>query len=46
VARVKLTGKRAVVVGGGSGMGRATAELLRAEGLEVAILDLAHSRGA
>lgn len=43
---MKLAGKRAIVVGGGSGMGRATAELLCTEGVEVAILDLAKSKGA
>ena len=43
---MKIAGKRALVVGGGSGMGRASAELLRAEGAEVAILDLPRSRGA
>lgn len=43
---MKLAGKRALVVGGGSGMGRATAELLRREGVDLAILDLARSQGA
>jgi NAD(P)-dependent dehydrogenase (short-subunit alcohol dehydrogenase family) len=43
---MKLSGKRAVVVGGGSGLGRATAQLLRDNGVAVAILDLARSHGA
>ena len=38
--------KVAVVTGGGSGMGRATAELLREQGASVAILDLPSGRGA
>lgn len=38
--------KIAVVAGGGSGMGRATAELLRAQGASVAILDLPAGQGA
>lgn len=42
---MKLAGKCALVTGGGSGMGRATAEMLRAEGAAVAILDLPHSQG-
>lgn len=37
--------KTAVVVGGGSGMGRATAELLARNGASVAILDLPQGRG-
>lgn len=40
------TGKVAVVVGGGSGMGRATAELLAGGGARVAILDLPNGGGA
>lgn len=40
-----VTGKNAVVVGGASGMARATAELLVARGVRVAILDLARSAG-
>ena len=38
--------KVAVVVGGGSGMGRASAELLAERGVRIAILDLPHGRGA
>ncbi|ROO84974.1 NAD(P)-dependent dehydrogenase (short-subunit alcohol dehydrogenase family) [Actinocorallia herbida] len=37
--------KVAVIVGGGSGMGRATAELLAAAGAKIAILDLPDGRG-
>ena len=36
---MEIKGKLAVVVGGASGMGRATAELLAARGAHVAILD-------
>lgn len=43
---MKIDGKRAVVVGGASGMARATAELLRTRGAAVAILDLPTSAGA
>ena len=39
-------GKKAVVVGGASGMAKATAELLRQRGAAVAILDLPTSAGA
>ncbi|MET0179069.1 MAG: SDR family NAD(P)-dependent oxidoreductase [Novosphingobium sp.] len=42
---MKLEGKRAAVVGGGSGMGQATVEMLRREGVGVAILDLSQSHG-
>jgi len=41
-----VKGKRAVVVGGASGMARATAELLSERGATVAILDLPTSAGA
>ncbi|MEO9166094.1 MAG: SDR family oxidoreductase [Aquihabitans sp.] len=41
-----IEGKRAMVVGGASGMARATAEQLREHGAEVAILDLPTSDGA
>jgi NADPH:quinone reductase-like Zn-dependent oxidoreductase len=44
--RVEIQGKRAVVVGGASGMARATATMLRERGASVAILDLATSAGA
>ncbi|MCU1644385.1 MAG: NAD(P)-dependent dehydrogenase, short-chain alcohol dehydrogenase family [Nocardia sp.] len=40
-----VSNKIAVVVGGGSGMGRATAELLADRGATVAILDLPGSQG-
>jgi NAD(P)-dependent dehydrogenase (short-subunit alcohol dehydrogenase family) len=43
---VDVAKKVAVVTGGGSGMGRATAELLREQGASVAILDLPAGRGA
>ena len=41
-----ISGKRAVVVGGASGMAKATAEMLVREGASVAILDLPSSAGA
>ena len=41
-----IAGKRAMVVGGASGFGSATAELLRTRGASVAILDLPSSAGA
>jgi NAD(P)-dependent dehydrogenase (short-subunit alcohol dehydrogenase family) len=43
---VDVQGKKAVVVGGASGMARATAELLREKGADVAIVDLPSSAGA
>ena len=43
---MEIKGKKAVVVGGASGMARATAELLREKGADVAILDLPTSAGA
>src|SRR3954447_25239580 len=43
---VKIKGKKAVVVGGASGMARATAERLSERGAQVAILDLPTSAGA
>lgn len=43
---MEIAGKKAVVVGGASGMARATAELLAAKGAAVAILDLPNSAGA
>ncbi|MDX6740959.1 SDR family NAD(P)-dependent oxidoreductase [Actinocorallia sp. A-T 12471] len=42
---METANKVAVVVGGGSGMGRATAELLAGAGAKIAILDLPHGRG-
>lgn len=41
-----IEGKRAVVVGGASGMARAAAEQLRQKGARIAILDLPSSDGA
>ena len=41
-----IEGKKAVVVGGASGMARATAELLHQRGAAIAILDLPTSAGA
>jgi NAD(P)-dependent dehydrogenase (short-subunit alcohol dehydrogenase family) len=43
---METNGKKAVVVGGASGMARASAELLHAKGVSVAILDLPTSAGA
>jgi len=42
---MNISGKKAVVVGGASGMGRATAEALAAQGAQVAILDRESSNG-
>jgi NAD(P)-dependent dehydrogenase (short-subunit alcohol dehydrogenase family) len=42
---MEIRGKAAVVVGGASGMARATAEILIREGARVAILDLPSSKG-
>ncbi|SFT07705.1 SDR family NAD(P)-dependent oxidoreductase [Saccharopolyspora flava] len=42
---MEINGKKAVVFGGASGMGRASAELLAAQGASVAIADLAGSQG-
>jgi NAD(P)-dependent dehydrogenase (short-subunit alcohol dehydrogenase family) len=42
---MEITGRGAVVVGGASGMARATAELLTERGARVAILDLPSSAG-
>ena len=41
-----VAGKKAVIVGGASGMARASAELLHARGARIAILDLPTSAGA
>jgi NAD(P)-dependent dehydrogenase (short-subunit alcohol dehydrogenase family) len=43
---MQVKGKRAVIVGGASGMARATAELVAQRGATVAILDLPTSAGA
>lgn len=42
---MEISGKKAIVVGGASGFGRATAELLAQRGASVAILDRAQSNG-
>ncbi|MEZ0384324.1 MULTISPECIES: SDR family NAD(P)-dependent oxidoreductase [Mycobacteriaceae] len=42
---MEISGKKVVVVGGASGMGRATAELLAAGGAAVAVLDREGSEG-
>jgi NAD(P)-dependent dehydrogenase (short-subunit alcohol dehydrogenase family) len=42
---VEIKGKKAVVFGGASGMGRATAELLAARGADVAVIDRPGSGG-
>lgn len=43
---MEIAGKKAVVVGGASGMARASAEMLHARGARIAILDLPTSAGA
>jgi NAD(P)-dependent dehydrogenase (short-subunit alcohol dehydrogenase family) len=43
---VEIDGKKAVIVGGASGMARASAEQLHAKGASIAILDLPTSAGA
>jgi NAD(P)-dependent dehydrogenase (short-subunit alcohol dehydrogenase family) len=43
---MEIAGKKAVIVGGASGMARASAELLHERGASVAILDLPKSAGA
>lgn len=43
---MEIKGKKAIVVGGASGMARATAEMLAERGASVAILDLPSSAGA
>jgi NAD(P)-dependent dehydrogenase (short-subunit alcohol dehydrogenase family) len=43
---VEISGKKAVIVGGASGMARASAELLKQKGAAIAILDLPTSKGA
>ena len=42
---MEIEGKGAVIVGGASGMARASAEQLRAKGAKIAILDLPTSKG-
>jgi len=42
---MKISGKKAMVIGGASGMARATVEMLVREGAQVAILDLGRSKG-
>jgi NAD(P)-dependent dehydrogenase (short-subunit alcohol dehydrogenase family) len=42
---VEITGKKAVIVGGASGMARASAQLLHERGAAIAILDLPASAG-
>jgi NAD(P)-dependent dehydrogenase (short-subunit alcohol dehydrogenase family) len=42
---VEIAGKKAIIVGGASGMAKASAELLKAKGAEIAILDLPTSAG-
>jgi NAD(P)-dependent dehydrogenase (short-subunit alcohol dehydrogenase family) len=42
---VEIKGKKAIVVGGASGMARASAEMLHERGASVAILDLPTSKG-
>ena len=43
---MQIEGKQAVIVGGASGMAKATAERLRSRGASIAILDLPTSAGA
>jgi len=43
---MEIKGKKAIIVGGASGMARATGEMLHERGASVAILDLAVSDGA
>ena len=42
---MEINGKKVVVIGGASGMGRASAELLAERGAEVAVLDREGSDG-
>src|SRR6201998_3563774 len=42
---MEINGKRVVVIGGASGMGRASAELLAERGADVAVLDREGSDG-
>src|ERR1700722_4985133 len=43
--RMEISGKKVVVIGGASGMGRASAELLHERGADVAVLDREGSDG-
>jgi len=43
---MEIAGKKAVICGGASGMAKATAQLLRQKGADIAILDLPASAGA
>ena len=43
---MQIEGKKAIIVGGASGMAKASAELLVANGASVAILDRPQSKGA
>ena len=43
---MEISGKKAVIVGGASGMAKASAELLRQKGADIAILDLPNTAGA
>jgi NAD(P)-dependent dehydrogenase (short-subunit alcohol dehydrogenase family) len=43
---MEIAGKKAVICGGASGMAKATAQLLRQKGADIAILDLPTSAGA
>jgi NAD(P)-dependent dehydrogenase (short-subunit alcohol dehydrogenase family) len=43
---VEIEGKKAMIVGGASGMAKASAELLKAKGADIAIIDLPTSNGA
>ncbi|HWF21034.1 MAG TPA: SDR family oxidoreductase, partial [Acidimicrobiales bacterium] len=43
---MEIEGKKAIIVGGASGMARASAELLHKRGASVAIVDLPTSAGA
>ena len=43
---MEIEGKKAIIVGGASGMAKASAEQLKAKGAEIAIVDLPTSNGA